>query len=518
MPIKVDLVVLNAHILTLDSEHPEAEALAAASGRLLAVGSREEVAPLAKQARRVVNLHGQTVMPGFIDSHAHLADQGFHLTGLDLSGASSLEEVLQLVRSRVARAKPGETIIGYGWDESRWPQKRPPTKDDLDPVSPHNPLVLVRVCGHLHSLNSLALNQLPLDPGHPSVDRDPNTGQPTGILRDPPVDPRSLQPQSDAEQAILEACRYANSLGITSVHENLYQRQLPLLGTYLTLRRAGKLTVRVYCNLEASLLDRVKALGLQTGLGDEYFKLGGIKIFLDGSLGARTAALTQPYADDPENRGLLVTGEEEYLRLLKRCNELGLQSCTHVIGDAAIAAALRCHQKAGGDRHIGRLRHALIHVEMLFPTLLPQARRLGLLMLMQPNFVYQWGQPGGMYEDRLGPERAWQMNNFRLLLDAKLGVAFGSDCMPMGPLLGIHAAVNHPNPEARLTIEEALHCYTLESAYASFEEQDKGTLTPGKLADFIVLSQNPLITPPKDLRKIRVLQTYVGGRLVYSSL
>lgn len=518
MPIRVDLVATNARILTLEPDQPEAEALAVSSGRLLAVGEKEEMAPLARQARRVVDLHGRTVVPGFIDSHTHLADQGLHLLGLDLSSASSIEEVIRMVKGRVARAKPGEFIIGYGWDESLWPQKRPPTKADLDPVSPKNPLVLVRVCGHLHSLNSLALSQLPLDPSHPSVDRDPHTGQPTGVLRDPPVDPRSLQPPMDAERAILEACHYANSLGVTSVHENLYHRQLPLLRTYLALRRAGKLTVRVYCNLEAGLLNHLADLNLQTGMGDEYFRLGGVKIFLDGSLGARTAALTQPYADDPKSKGRLVTSEEDYLRLLERCNKLGLQTSTHAIGDAAIEAALRCHQESGGSGQVRRLRHAIIHAELLLPPLLPQARKLGLLMLMQPNFVSQWGQPGGMYEERLGVKRARQMNNFRSLLDAGLRVAFGSDCMPMGPLLGIHAAVNHSNPEARLTVEEALRCYTVESAYASFEEQEKGTLTPGKLADFVVLSHNPLTTPPQNLRKIKVLQTYVGGRLVYSDL
>jgi predicted amidohydrolase YtcJ len=519
MPTFVDLVVKNGRLRTMDLTQPTAEALAVSSGRIIAVGDSKELAGLVHEARQVVDLHGRTVLPGFIDTHAHLADIGVRLLHLDLGNAKSVEEALAMVQGQVTKTRPGELIIGYNWDESGWTTPRYLTKRDLDQVAPRHPVVLIRVCGHLAAVNTLALQRLAVDPTHRGVDKDARTGELTGVLRDIPIDPRSLEPvEGQASQALVAACRYANSLGLTSAHENLYQRQLPFVREYLQLRRAGELSVRVYCNLEAKLLDQLAGLGLSSGLGDEDFRLGGLKAFADGSFGAQTAALSHPYHDRPDTDGLLMTSDEDYRFLLETANRLGQQVNTHAIGDRAIDFVLRCHQKVGGKEQVKRQRHTLIHAEFLTAPLLKRVKQLGMILLMQPNFVHRWGLPGGMYDQRLGAERAQLLNNFRSVLDAGVRLAFGSDCMPMEPLYGIFSAVTHPNPATRITVEEALRCYTVEAAYASFEEADKGSLAVGKLADFVILSHDPLAIDPADLGKVVVEQTYVGGRCVYSRL
>jgi predicted amidohydrolase YtcJ len=517
MVVRTDLVVTNARLLTMSLDEPVAEALAVSSGRIIAVGNTNEFASLIHGARQVIDFHGRTVVPGFIDTHAHLAELGVQLLHLDLGGVKSVEDALARLRSQTAKTAPGELIIGYNWDESTWSIPRYPTKHDLDQVAPHNPVVLVRVCGHLAAVNSLALQRLAVDPTHPGVDKDPLTGELTGVLRDIPVDPRSLEPvEKQASQALLAACRHANSLGVTSLHENLYRRQLSLVREYLQLRRSGQLSVRVYCNLEANLIDQLAGLGLSSGLGDETFRLGGLKTFADGSFGAQTAALSRPYDDKSSTVGLLMESDENYRFLLTTANRLGQQVNTHAIGDRGIDSVLRGHQKAGGREQVERQRHTIIHAEFLTPPLLKRVKQLGLMLLMQPNFVHRWGLPGGMYEQRLGAKRAQLLNNFRRVLDAGVRLAFGSDCMPMDPLYGIFSAATHPSPATRITVEEALRCYTADAAYASFEEAEKGSLAVGKLADFVVLSHDLLAIDPAALRKVTVEQTYVGGRCVYS--
>lgn len=512
-------MIRNARLLTMDPEQPVAEAFAVSCGRIIAVGDSKELTGLTQRAQQVVDLRGRTVVPGFIDTHAHLADVGVRLLHLDLGSAKSVEDALAMVQSQVAKTAPGELVVGYNWDESGWLTPRYLTKRDLDQAAPRNPVVLVRVCGHLAAVNTLALQRLAVDPNHPGVDKDAQTGELTGVLRDIPIDPRSLEPvEKQAGQALVVACRHANSLGVTSVHENLYRRQLPFVREYLQLRRAGQLSVRVYCNLEAKMLDQLAGLGLSSGLGDESFRLGGLKAFADGSFGAQTAALSRPYHDKPDTDGLLMSSDEDYRFLLETANRLGQQVDTHAIGDRGIDFVLRGHQKAGGREQVERRRHTIIHAEFLTAPLLKKVRQLGLMLLMQPNFVHRWGLPGGMYEQRLGAKRAQLLNNFRRVLDAGVRLAFGSDCMPLDPLYGIFSAATHPNPATRITVEEALRCYTVEAAYASFEEVEKGSLAVGKLADFVVLSHDVLAMDPAALGKVVVEQTYVGGRCVYSRL
>jgi predicted amidohydrolase YtcJ len=362
------------------------------------------------------------------------------------------------------------------------------------------------------------LDELDLDVDNPGVDRD-SSGAVTGVLRDIPVDTRKFQTgEEDFTQVIMEGCRYANSMGITSLHENLYRRQLPFIGAYLKLRQENKLTVRVYANLERKLFDLLAGLGIPSGLGDPYFRLGGVKVFTDGSIGAQTAAISQPYLDKPDSDGLMLMDEEDYRYLIAAANELGLQVSTHAIGDRAIEMVVRVHEQVSRPEFVKKLRHNIIHAELLTPPLIERVKQLEMLLLQQPNFVHRWGLPEGMYDIRLGSERAKQLNNFRRVLDAGIQVAFGSDCMPMDPIYGIYSAASHPNPSIRITTEEAIRLYTIDAAYASFEENEKGSLSPGKLADFVMLSENPYELKPDQLKDIKVLTTYVGGKRVFSSL
>ncbi|MFX1319397.1 MAG: amidohydrolase [Promethearchaeota archaeon] len=519
MPFHVDLVILNANIRTMDSQIPQAEAMVISNEHIIAIGSNAEVAVFQTYATETLDMDGRTILPGFIDTHAHLASLGQKMLHLDLGNTASIEEALQLVQERVNKSPEGKLIRGYNWDESQWETPRYITKNDLDPIAPKNPVILIRVCGHLISVNSETLKQLVLDSNDPGIDRDAKSGELTGILRDIPIDTRNFQSNDeDLAKALQEGCRYANSVGITSVHENLYKLQLPYLNEYLKLRQKDQLTVRIYVNLEAKLFDLLAAFGLPTGLGDDYLRLGGVKVFIDGSFGAQTAAISQPYLDKPESNGLMLFDEQNYRFLIVTANELGLQVSTHAIGDRAIELVIRVHEKASCSDFVKKLRHNIIHAEFLTPLLIKRVKKLDMLLLQQPNFVHRWGLPDGMYEVRLGPERAAQLNNFRRSLDVGIKVAFGSDCMPMDPLYGIYSAATHPNPATQISIEEAIRLYTIDAAYASFDEKKKGSLAPGKLADFVVLSANPFEIAPHELKTVKVLATYVGGRRVFSCL
>ncbi|MFX1565101.1 MAG: amidohydrolase [Promethearchaeota archaeon] len=518
MAVHVDLVILNANIRTMDTTAPLAEAMVISNERIFAIGHRDEIDVFLDKATQTLDMEHRTILPGFIDTHAHLAGLGQKILHLDLGSTTSLEEALQLVKERADVVPKGKLILGYNWDESTWKTPRYITKADLDPLTPDNPVILIRVCGHLISVNSFTLQKLDLNFDEPGVDRD-SSGKVTGVLRDITIDTGKFQTgEEDLAQVILEGCRYANSVGITSLHENLYKQQLPFIGTYLKLRQENKLTVRIYANLERLFFDLLAGLGIPSGLGDAYFRLGGVKVFIDGSIGAQTAAISQPYHDKPDSDGLMLMDEEDYRYLVTAANELGLQVSTHAIGDRAIEMVIRVHENTSSPEAVRKLRHNIIHAEILTKPLIERVKQLDILLLQQPNFVNRWGLPGGMYDVRLGPERAKQLNNFRRILDAGIKVAFGSDCMPMDPIYGIYSAATHPYPSIRISTEEAIRLYTIDAAFASFEENEKGTLSRGKLADFVILSEDPFEIDPDQLKDVKVLATYVGGKCVYSRL
>jgi predicted amidohydrolase YtcJ len=519
--LSADLIVLNANIYTVSSGH--AQALAVRDGKILAVGSTDEIRKLAGPRTQIEDLGGKTVLPGFIDAHMHLVSVGLRESGyyLDLSQARSLEETLALVRARVHQTEKDQWVLGRGWDESRWPEHRYITKADLDRIAPEHPVVLVRVCGHILCANSVALKKISVTPRVGEFD------EPSGLLREETAWAflQQLQPSDDQiRDAIVAGVKLAHRLGVTAIHDIAKPAHIR---TYMALHQAHQLKLRVRLNIEVHYLDQLIALGLRTGFGDELFKLGAIKFFADGSLGARNAALREPYQTPSglfafagqwpakmngpgEAWGKLNYEQSELNRLVKRAHDHGFQVMIHAIGDRAIDAALEALSSAGTTPE---RRHRIEHAELLHSEQIARMRELGIIASMQPNFL-QWSGPGGLYEARLGPERDAQIDPHRKVLDAGVALAFGSDGMPFGPLYGIHWAVNAPHPDQRVSVAEAIHAYTLGAAYAAFEERSMGSLEPGKFADFIVLSRDPFQAPTQ-INEIAIERTYLAGERVF---
>ncbi|MGQ9477828.1 MAG: amidohydrolase [Candidatus Bipolaricaulia bacterium] len=503
--VGTDLILVHGRVHTL-GEPGTAGAIAISSGRISAIGRDEEVRALASPGTRVIDLGGRTVLPGFIDAHTHLVSTGLAGTVyLDLSGAHSLSALLEMIRTAREERVSGEWLIGRGWEESRWPEKRYLMRQDLDRVAPDRPVALFRVDGHLLSVNSKALELVKLPEelaGQADLER--------GLLWEEAAwwFHEQIEPgQEELERAILAGVRSAHSLGLTSVHDIV---KPGYLRAYQSLRAKGQLKLRVYLNLRVEAVRSLFATGLRTGFGDEWLRLGGVKLFADGSLGAGNAALSEPYLDR-EGRGKLNYDDEELFRTVVEAHEQGWQVLTHAIGDRAIEQVLRAYELAGVEPAD---RYRIEHFELVSDEQLERAARLGLIASMQPNFL-KWARPGDMYETRLGKGRTSRIGPHRSVFEAGIKLAFGSDCMPLGPLFGINQAVNAPYPAQRLTVEEAIRCYTLGGAYASFEEGSKGSLEPGKLADLVVLSSDPF-EQPSSIEEIRVEMAFVGGELVFS--
>jgi len=504
----IDSVLLHGRVIT--PEGPS-QALAISGDRIAAVGSDEQIQALTTERIEQFDLQGRTVLPGFIDSHTHLVSTGLIETiYLSLTGARSLAEALESVRETCRAGEralgAGEWLLGWGWEESRWPERRYLTRRDLDQVAPDRPVALFRVDGHLLVLNSKALELIDLPEefaGRADLDR--------GLLWEEAAwwFHEQLEPSpEELERALEAAIKKAHSLGITSVHDIV---RPSYIRAYQRLRAAGRLNLRIYLNPRARAgdVEQLFATGLRTGFGDEWLRLGGVKIFADGSIGAGNAALSESYLDR-EGRGRLNYSDEELCRIVQEAHKQGWQVLIHAIGDRAIKQVLKIYELVGVSPSD---RYRIEHLELASVEQLEQAARMGLVASMQPNFL-NWAKPGDLYEIRLGRNRTEQINPFRLALDAGLRLALGSDCMPLGPLFGIHQAVNAPHPSQHLTVEEAIHGYTLGGAYASFEEGLKGSIEPGKLADLVVLSEDPF-EHPEAIEEIEVELTFVGGELVF---
>ena len=511
-------ILLNGNIITFDESLPSVQAIALYGDRIVAVGSNHEISMLASPDTTRIDVKGSTVLPGFIDCHVHLIEYGLSLSNLDLRNVGSIEELKKLVSARAREAS--SWVLGLGWDQEKFSEKRYPNRHDLDVASPDKPVMLRRVCGHICVVNSKALQIAQVDSKTPDseggvIDRDA-AGEPTGILRERAVElvERRIPVPTveEYENAILAACRKAAEAGLTSVHCILSSEVE--LKALLKLRREGRLPIRFYVLVPASNLRTAKQLGLSTGFGDEWVRLGSVKIFTDGSLGARTAALDAPYNDDPMNSGVIIYGQEQLDEIVAEAQGSDFQVAVHAIGDRAIGMSLEAVGKAVSGAPRKQLRHRIEHASVLNPELIKRLRESGLIVTVQPHFVVSdfW------VNQRLGPSRARFTYPFKSLLHAGLIVVGASDCPvePLAPLLGIAAAVNRRGPEA-LVAEDAVALYTRNAAYASFEENLKGTIAPGKYADLVVLEEDPRKARPSEIGGITVLMTMVGGRIAYRS-
>lgn len=503
-----DLILNDANVLSPNVSIYEHKSIAIKYGLIMDIDEKNELSALIGPKTRVIDLKGKTVIPGFIDAHTHFLSMGVRKLSLDLSSASSLKEVLDLIESQSKKLREGQWIIGYGWDESKWPEHRYITAEDLDSVTSKHPVFLTRIDGHMGTLNSLALKIL-------NLDNNPNVKN--GIIKEEYLEKvRSflVPTQEDIKKGLILAFQEAAKNGVTSVHDNVGKKYLR---TYLQEYSMSDFPISIYLLLWKDLLPSVLPSEFRTNFGSEMLKIGSIKLMIDGSVGARTAAFFEPYYDDPTTSGMLVLSEDEIYDIIINAHVNGFQLAVHVIGDKAIDIALDAFKEAYRKKQTKDLRHRLEHVEFPTEDQIKEIKKLNLIASMQPNFVGNWSQPDGMYFKRLGKERWMRNNPYRQLWDYGVTVAFGSDCMPFGPLYGLHFAVNHFVNENALSVEEAIQCYTYNSAYAGFSEEYAGSIASGKYANLVALSMDP-IKNSKKIKEIVPLLTISRGKIIYSKL
>jgi hypothetical protein len=530
-------MISGGEIVTLDPFAPRPEALVVAGGRVLALGPAAELEAVWGTGAAHLDLDGRALIPGLTDSHLHLLGYGIALDQLALADCPSVTRLVEMVAQRAGSLGAEEWILGRGWDQDQFAEHRYPTRGDLDPVSGGRPALLTRACGHCIVVNSRALELAGIGAGTPDppggkIDRDPVTGEPTGILWEHAAGPVrgaiGAPPYAGLKRSLERAMRAALAKGLVEVHPDdvrtagdaatafrLYGELLPVTGG-----------PRVRLDVSSFAMDELFAAGLRTGSGDGMFSVGAIKLFVDGSLGARTAALTRPYADDPGQSGILVQPRDAFMADVQKAHRHGMQVAIHAIGDLAVDWALdaiQAAQEAGTPR---ALRHRVVHVQITRPEHPARFVALGAVAEIQPKFVTtdkRW------VEARVGPELARTSYAWKTLLDAGVHCAGGSDAPvePIDPLLGVAAAVTRQGadgsppggwlPSQRLTVEEALRLFAAGGAYAAHSEGWRGSLSPGKAADFVILDRAPDRVDPSEIKDLRVLGTFIEGREVYSA-
>jgi predicted amidohydrolase YtcJ len=540
--VKADLVIVNGNIHTCDEGRPRVEALAIRGAAIVAAGSNEEVRGTAGAGTQVIDAGGRLVVPGFNDAHVHLIMGAEELVGVDLRPSRDQADMVGRLERYAAGLPPGEWITGGYWDHEAWPgaRERPagrecaplPTRDAIDAVTPNHPVFVKRLDGHMAVANSLALTLAGLTdavtapPGGVIV-RDP-AGRITGLVKDAAMDLVTRAIPAPTSAAILmrarAALRHAAELGVTTVQDMTASEEE--LAAYETLRKAGELTARISSmqNYEAGEQGRT---GAATGHGDDWLRIGGRKFFADGSMGANTAAFFDPYADDSGSRGLLMHDLDRLEQLIRDAEADGFQPVVHAIGDRANTLVLDIFERLRGSRRTRQTwRPRIEHAQVVRREDRARFASLGVLASVQPSHCIddmRWA------EARIGHERCATAYNVRSFLDAGARVAFGSDWFvaPLNPMVGLYAAVTRqfPDgtppggwfPEERVTLAQAIDCYTRGSAYAELAENRKGMLKQGYLADLVVLSRDIFASPPREILETRPVLTMVGGRVVFDA-
>ena len=530
-----DLIIHNAKIWTVDRNHPEAEAVAIIGDRVVAVGSNGEIDAWRGPKTQVIDAVGKRLLPGFNDAHVHFTDGGAQLDQVELNDATSAREFARRIGEQVKKTPNGQWILGGDWDETKWNPPQLPTKELIDPVTPDTPVAVNRYDGHMVLANSLALKlagitaQTP-EPAGGVIVKDAQ-GNPTGALKDAAVDLVSKAiPEMTRDQrrhAIERALQHAASLGVTSVqHMN---PEYADIAVYSELLDQGKLTTRIYAAPLIPGVDDQTKIGVRRAFGGPYLRIGALKAYADGSLGSSTAYFFEPFNDQPGYRGLLADGMHPVSLMRDRMMKAdagGLQLCTHAIGDAAISTILDIYTEIEKAHGPADRRWRIEHAQHMAAKDFDRFAQLHVIASVQP---YHAIDDGRWAERRIGHERASRTYAFRTFVDHGVRLALGTDwtVAPLNPMLTLYAAVTratldgkNPNgwfPEQKLTIQESIEAYTMGSAFAEFQENEKGSITPGKLADMVLLSDDPLTIDPVKIRDITVLKTWVGGKLTYDA-
>lgn len=525
--LQSDMIIKNARIWTGNSEQPYAEAMAVSGDTIVAIGSSREVMRYKSGADTIIDLGGRFVAPGFIDSHLHLLQGGSNLASVQLRDASSPEIFVSRIREYAATLKPGEWILGGDWDGMGWESL--PHCDWIDSVTPDNPVFVSRLDGHMALANSMAMKLAGVDRkvkdvSGGTIGRDPDGGL-TGIFKDNAMDLISVKiPEQSAEEvdrALVAAMKYLASNGVTSAHSVDAAAYADGLSR---VRARGEQITRIYYMQSISRWKDLKEQIDREGRGDKWISTGGIKGFVDGSLGSHTAAFLEPYTDLQTDTGLFVNSEEDLYNWTLEADRAGLQVAIHAIGDRAINSILNIYERVAAENGERDRRFRIEHSQHIAPADIERYGKLKVIASMQP---YHAIDDGRWAEQFIGTERMKTTYAFRMLLDSGARLAFGSDWFvaPATPLEGIYAAVTRRTldgknpggwiPEQKITVEEALKAYTIDAAYASFEENIKGTLEPGKLADFVVLDRDITTVDPVEIWDMKVRQTWVGGKKVF---
>ncbi|HJP60343.1 MAG TPA: amidohydrolase [Gemmatimonadaceae bacterium] len=527
-PPDITLAIINGIIWTADSTNPSAQAIAISGDRIIAVGSSAEIRRLVSPQTRVIDAHGEMVLPGFIDSHIHFLAGGLNLASVQLRDARTPAEFVARIKAFAATVPPGTWITGGDWDHQNWGGELP-QRSWIDSVTPKNPVWINRLDGHMALANTAALRaaNVPMSGGDVTggtITRD-GSGQPTGIFKDNAqelVDKAVPDPApAMLDRALEAAMTYANERGVTSVDH---------MGTWADLavferaQQARTLRTRIYASVPLSTWSRLRDTVAARGHGDSWLRIGGLKGFVDGSLGSHTAAMMQPFTDAPGDTGLLVNTPEDLYAWTSNADKSGLHVIVHAIGDRAIDLQLNIFERVARENGARDRRFRIEHAQHIAPADVSRFGQLGVIASMQP---YHAIDDGRWAEKVIGHERAKTTYAFRSLRETGARLAFGSDwpVAPATPLEGIYAAVTrrtlddkNPSgwiPEQKISVEDALRAYTLDAAYATFEEKDKGSIAANKLADIVIVDRDLTRIPAETIRDARIDYTIVGGRVVY---
>ena len=526
------LIVSGARVWTGNPAQPWAEAVASKGAHILAVGSAEQVMRLVGPETRIIQATGGMLIPGFIDTHVHFATSGAGLASVQLRDAANREEFVKRIADHAAGLESGEWIIEGTWDHQNWGGELP-TREWIDEATPNNPVWITRLDGHMGLANSLAMGLAGVDGDIQEVEGGTVVrgadGALTGVFKDNAMEliAKAIPAPGEAQlDKIVEAASaFVASKGVTSVHDMSYVG-LPEVEAYRRARDTGRLKTRIYAAIPLASWPVLQEELARSGPGDEWVKIGGLKGFMDGSLGSHTAAMLEAFTDSPEDKGFMLQDPAVMETLVSDADAAGLHLIVHAIGDNAIRVLLDIYQRVAVENGPRDRRFRVEHAQHIHPDDVSRFASQGVIASMQP---YHAIDDGRWAEKVIGPERSKTTYAFAALMHSGARVVFGSDwsVAPPTPLEGIYAALTrrtldgaNPDgwvPEQKITLEEALKAYTVDAAYASYEEGIKGSLEVGKLADFVLLDKDLSVIPPEDIASVQVQQTVVGGNVVYSA-
>ena len=541
MEVKADLLLLDGKVITVDSEFNVVEAVAVKGGKIIATGITPEIEGLQGEGTEVIDLQGKTVLPGLIDSHLHVVGTGLLLSQINCRTPpmGSISDILTAVKEAADKAEPREWILGRGWDQVKLSDHRNPTRWDLDKVSPENPVWLTRTCGHIGVCNSLALEigGVSKDTPQPvggNIEKDEG-GEPTGLLEEGPamnlvrkhIPPTSFE---DTVKAIKQASKAFSEAGLTGVVDAGIDSET--MRAYQRVADDGELNVRVNMMLHGKLgdetveesVERITGFPISTGYGNDLLRFLGLKLLIDGGIGGRTALLREPYEDQEENKGILIMPVEDLQKRVDAGNLAGMNIGIHCAGGGAMDVVLNAFEETDKKKPIKGRRFSIIHAYQPTEENFETCRRLGIVVASQPSFLYYLGDS---YHENVGDDRSKWLKPHRAWIDNGIEVASGTDSpvTPYPPFPSLWASIarrtevlgTQMGTEQKVTREEAIRMYTIKGAYYTFEENIKGSIEPGKLADMIVLDRDILTCPEDEIKDTNILKTILGGKTVYEA-